>query len=106
MIISFILVVSSAPGNDGTSAIVIKKMEFQSLHFINTLDCLSEPARWLAHGSAEILGYSKAEFLLKETGFNIKSANYPPLLKRSTYLKEGDICLLCSFCKMLIKEIK
>lgn len=59
MLISFILVEPSTPENVGASARAIKTMGFQNLLLINPCDHLSDPARWLAHGSGEILENAK-----------------------------------------------
>lgn len=55
MNISFILVEPSVPENVGAAARAIKTMGFSQLVLVNPCDYLSGPARWLAHGSNEIL---------------------------------------------------
>lgn len=55
MHVSFILVEPSVPENVGAAARAIKTMGYNSLVLVNPCDHLSDPARWLAHGSAEIL---------------------------------------------------
>jgi tRNA/rRNA methyltransferase len=52
---TFILVEPAVPENIGASARAIKTMGFNSLVLINPCDHLSAPARWLAHGSHDIL---------------------------------------------------
>ena len=55
MNISFILVEPAVPENVGAAARAIKTMGFTELILVNPCDYLSGPARWLAHGSGEIL---------------------------------------------------
>jgi tRNA/rRNA methyltransferase len=55
MIFKFLLVEPSTPGNIGAAARAIKTMGFQHLCLVNPCNHLSEEARWLAHGSNEIL---------------------------------------------------
>ncbi len=51
----FILVSPGVPENIGASARAIKTMGFSDLRLVNPADHLSDPAKWLAHGSADIL---------------------------------------------------
>jgi len=55
MQLSFILVEPSTPENVGATARAIKTMGFSDLRLVNPCDYLSEPARWLAHASNDIL---------------------------------------------------
>lgn len=55
MEISFILVEPTTPENVGAAARAIYTMGFNRLLLVNPCDHLSNPARWLAHGSTEIL---------------------------------------------------
>jgi tRNA/rRNA methyltransferase len=55
MQISFILVEPSTPENVGAAARALKTMGFDNLRLVNPCDHLSEPARWLAHASTDIL---------------------------------------------------
>lgn len=66
MQISFILVEPSVPENVGAAARAIKTMGFSQLVLINPCDYLSGPARWLAHGSGEILEQAQVCSSLKE----------------------------------------
>lgn len=59
MQISFILVEPAVPENVGAAARAIKTMGFSQLVLVNPCDFLSGPARWLAHGSGEILEQAK-----------------------------------------------
>lgn len=59
MIFKFLLIEPSTPGNVGAAARAIKTMGFDQLCLVNPCDHLSDEARWLAHGSLDIL--EKAE---------------------------------------------
>jgi len=75
MNISFILVEPTVPENVGAAARAIKTMGFTELILVNPCDYLSGPARWLAHGSNEILEnavvFSSLNEALKEFDFVI-----------------------------------
>jgi len=51
----FIQVEPAVPENIGASARALKTMGFDSLRLVKPADHLAEPARWLAHGSNDIL---------------------------------------------------
>jgi len=55
MRIHFILVESIYPENIGSAARAMKTMGFDSLRLVNTCNHLAKEAKWLAHGSTEIL---------------------------------------------------
>lgn len=55
MKVCFILSAPKTPANIGAAARALKTMGFSDLRLINPCDHLSSPARWLAHGSEEIL---------------------------------------------------
>ena len=55
MQITFILVEPAVPENVGAAARAIKTMGFSNLILVNPCDYLSEPARWLAYASDDIL---------------------------------------------------
>lgn len=55
MQISFILVEPAVPENVGAAARALKTMGFSELILIKPCDHLSDPARWLAHASNDIL---------------------------------------------------
>ena len=59
MNINFILVEPKVPENIGASARAIKTMGFSSLHLINPCPDKEGRAKWLAHGSADILENAK-----------------------------------------------
>lgn len=66
MKISFILVEPAVPENVGAAARALKTMGFTELILINPCDHLSDPARWLAHASNDILENAKVITSLKE----------------------------------------
>ena len=72
MQIFFILVEPSVPENVGAAARAIKTMGFDQLLLVNPCDYLSGPARWLAHGSVDILENARIFSHLQEalTGFD------------------------------------
>lgn len=55
MDISFILVGPAVPENIGAAARALKTMGFSDLRLVNPADHLANPAKWLAHGSHDIL---------------------------------------------------
>jgi tRNA/rRNA methyltransferase len=55
MKISFILVEPAVPENVGAAARAMKTMGFSDMRLVNPCDHLSDPARWLAHASNDIL---------------------------------------------------
>ena len=70
MEITFILVEPAVPENIGSAARALKTMGFSNLTLVNPCDHLSDPARWLAHGSHEILENAKVCTSLKEAIVN------------------------------------
>ncbi|MCB2219298.1 MAG: tRNA/rRNA methyltransferase [Bacteroidetes bacterium] len=59
MKIIFVLVESAVPENIGAAARAIKTMGFSELRLVNPSGHLSDKAKWLAHGSADILESAK-----------------------------------------------
>ena len=55
MNISFVLVEPAVPENIGAAARAINTMGFNDLRLVNPRDHLAEQAKWLAHGSVDIL---------------------------------------------------
>ncbi|MCK5368925.1 MAG: hypothetical protein KAQ62_10245, partial [Cyclobacteriaceae bacterium] len=55
MEISFVLVEPAVPENIGAAARALKTMGFSDLRLVNPTDHLADPAKWLAHGSQDIL---------------------------------------------------
>jgi tRNA/rRNA methyltransferase len=66
MNVSFILVEPVTPENVGAAARAIKTMGVSRLLLINPCNYLSGPARWLAHGSGEILENAVVFFTLND----------------------------------------
>jgi tRNA/rRNA methyltransferase len=64
--IHFILVEPAVPENIGAAARAMKTMGFSSLRLVNPADHLSEPAKWLAHASNDILENAKVYKSLKD----------------------------------------
>lgn len=56
---SFLLVEPGVPSNIGASARALKTMGFNSLHLVNPCNYLNNEAKWLAHGSDDILENAK-----------------------------------------------
>lgn len=52
---TFILVEPAVPENIGAAARALKVMGFHDLRLVNPADHLSDPSRWLAHASGDIL---------------------------------------------------
>ncbi|WP_372948863.1 tRNA/rRNA methyltransferase [Mariniphaga sp.] len=98
MQISFILIEPAVPENVGAAARALKTMGFSQLVLVKPCDYLSDPARWLAHGSGEIIEKAEVFPSLKEAlvGFDFvigTSAkkrsvkfDYYPLPKLSSFL--------------------
>jgi len=63
----FILTEPAVPENIGSAARAIKTMGFKSLRLVNPADYLADEAKWLAHGSVEILENAKVFPSLKES---------------------------------------
>jgi tRNA/rRNA methyltransferase len=57
--ITFVLVEPAVPENIGAAARALKTMGFGNLALVNPCDHLSQPARWLAHASEEVLENAK-----------------------------------------------
>ncbi len=52
---TFILVEPAVPENIGAAARALKVMGFDDLRLVNPADHLSDPSRWLAHASGDVL---------------------------------------------------
>jgi tRNA/rRNA methyltransferase len=103
MNILFILVEPAVPENVGSAARAIHTMGFGSMRLINPCEFLSGPARWLAHGSNEILEkaivYSSLEKALMDVDFaiattakdrHVKADYYPPDQLSDIIQKKGS----------------
>lgn len=55
MNISFVLVEAAVPENIGAAARAINTMGFSDLRLVNPVNHLAEQAKWLAHGSLDVL---------------------------------------------------
>lgn len=66
MRIIFVLVEPATPENVGAAARAIKTMGFSELRLVNPCNHLSDPARWLAHASNDILENAISYPSLKE----------------------------------------
>lgn len=66
MEIVFILVEPALPENIGASARAIKTMGFRSLRMVNPMQYLTGKARWVAHGSDDILDNASVYTTLAE----------------------------------------
>ena len=69
--IHFILVEPAVPENIGSAARAIKTMGFTSLRLVNPCNHLSPEAKWLAHGSNDILENSQVFKNLDEALYDI-----------------------------------
>jgi len=66
MKINFVLVEPKVPENIGASARAIKTMGFDSLVLVNPCEYKEGKARWIAHGSTDILDNAKVYYSLSE----------------------------------------
>jgi tRNA/rRNA methyltransferase len=89
--ISFILVEPALPDNVGAAARAIKTMGFTNLLLVNPCDYLSGPARWLAHGSNEILENARVFSSLQEAVSSFDFVAGTPAKRRSV---KYDYCPL------------
>lgn len=67
MDICFVLVEPAVPENIGAAARAIKTMGFNELRLVNPGNHLADPAKWLAHGSIDILENASIYHDLKES---------------------------------------
>lgn len=59
MKVAFVLVEPAVPENIGAAARAIKTMGFTELRMVNPANHLADKARWLAHGSGDVLDSAK-----------------------------------------------
>lgn len=92
MQICFILVEPAVPENIGAAARAIKTMGFTKLRLVNPSGHLADEARWLAHGSHEILKnasvYKEFEEATKDLDFVIGTTAKNRSVKQDYYLPE------------------
>ena len=89
MTIHFILVEPLYPENIGAAARAIKTMGFNSLRLVNPCDHLVKQAKWLAHGSIEILEkalvFNSFEEAIKDIDFTIATTSKNRTVKYDYY---------------------
>ncbi|WP_163713900.1 tRNA/rRNA methyltransferase [Mangrovibacterium lignilyticum] len=89
MKISFILVEPAVPENVGAAARAMKTMGFSDMRLVNPCDHLSDPARWLAHASNDILEnatiFPSFEDAVKDIDFIIGTSAKQRLVKEDYY---------------------
>lgn len=103
MHISFILVEPAVPENIGAAARAIKTMGFTDFRLVNPIGHLADEAKWLAHGSHDILEnayiYKKFKEAIKDLDFvigttaknrSVKQDYYSPEEAREIILKKDD----------------
>ena len=59
MLVAFVLVEPAVPENIGGAARAIKTMGFEELRLVNPANHQADKAKWLAHGSADVLQSAK-----------------------------------------------
>ncbi len=102
MELSFILVEPAVPQNIGASARALKTMGFTDLRLVNPRGHHSDKARWLAHGSVDILEKSSVFHSLEEAigdldfvigttakDRSVKEDYYPPEEAREILRQKG-----------------
>jgi len=108
MQISFILVEPAVPENVGAAARALKTMGFSGLILINPCDHLSNPARWLAHASNDILEKAKVFDDLKKalSGFDfIIGTTAKKRSVKNDYFPLSDLPVLLSEKEKSISKI-
>lgn len=99
MQLTFILVEPKVPENIGASARALKTMGFSSLRLVSPCEYLDGKARWLAHGSYDILENASLYGSLKEAVADMDlvvgtTARYR--LVKSDYISSSDLLPLLS----------
>jgi tRNA/rRNA methyltransferase len=98
MNINFILVEPAVPENVGAAARAIKVMGFSHLRIVNGCDHLDEKARWLAHGSNDILEkaltYKTFEGAVADCDFIIGTTARPRIIKHDYYTPKALVDLI------------
>jgi len=92
MMIHFISVEPAYPENIGSAARAIKTMGFDSLILVNPCNHLAQQARWLAHGSNDILEnailYNSFSEAIKDIDFVIGTSSKARSVKNDYYPSE------------------
>ncbi len=98
MKISFILVEPAVPENVGAAARAMKTMGFSDMRLVNPCDHLSDPARWLAHASNEILEgatvFNSLEEAVQDLDFIIGTSAKQRLVKEDYYSTRDIVPLI------------
>ncbi|PTN09373.1 tRNA/rRNA methyltransferase [Mangrovibacterium marinum] len=98
MKISFILVEPAVPENVGAAARAMKTMGFSDMRLVNPCDHLSDPARWLAHASNDILEgaslFGTFEEAVNDLDFIVASSAKQRLVKEDYYSTRDLVPLL------------
>lgn len=87
---AFILVEPAVPENIGAAARAIKVMGFSQLWLINPSNHLADPAKWLAHGSTEILGQAKIYTSLEQAAAEVDYLVATTAKKRASHIEYID----------------
>jgi tRNA/rRNA methyltransferase len=105
MNINFILVEPAVPENIGAAARAIKVMGFSHLRFVNGCDHLDQRARWLAHGSNDILEkaltYKSFEDAIADCDFIIGTTARPRIIKHDYYTPKALVDLVARKSKTI-----
>ena len=84
--------------NVGASARAMKTMGFENLRLVNPCDFLSERAKWMAHGSVDILEkaavYSNLRDAFQEMDLTVATTNRKRNIQRNYYDSEELIKLI------------
>ncbi len=98
MKISFILIEPAVPENVGAAARAMKTMGFSDMRLVNPCDHLSDPARWLAHASNEILENARVfpdfETAIQDIDFVIGTSAKDRLVKEDYYSTREIVSLI------------
>ncbi|MGM0565734.1 MAG: tRNA/rRNA methyltransferase [Bacteroidota bacterium] len=87
---AFILVEPAVPENIGAAARAIKVMGFNQLWLINPSNHLADPAKWLAHGSTEILEQAKIFTSLEQAAAEVDYLVATTAKKRASHIEYID----------------
>jgi len=98
MKISFILVEPAVPENVGAAARAMKTMGFSDMRLVNPCDHLSDPARWLAHASNDILEgatiFNSFEEAVQDLDFIIGTSAKQRLVKEDYYSTRDIVAMI------------
>ena len=98
MKVFFVLVEPAVPENIGAAARSLKTMGFKNLRLVNPANHLADEARWLAHGSNDILEsavvFQSLEGCLKDVDFTIGTTAKRRSVKADYYSPEQALELV------------